>query len=53
MGSLIRLDVDELLNGELGVRESGIDKVALFELGEGFRVKLGLELFQNVRKSCE
>ena len=50
MGSFIRLDGHELLDGELGVRESSLNKVAFFELGEGFGVKFGLELFQNVRK---
>jgi len=52
MGSLIRLDGRELFDGELGVRESSRSKVALFELGKSLRIKLGLELFQNVREFC-
>ena len=53
MGSFIILDRQKLLNGELGVRESSGKEIAFFELGKSLGIKLGLELFQNVRKSCE
>jgi len=53
MGSFIGLDRYELFDSELGVRESGGEKVAFFELGESLRVKLGLELFQNVGECCK
>ena len=53
MGSFISLDRQELLDGELGVRESGSDKIAFFKLGKSFSIKLGLELFQNIREFCK
>jgi len=53
MGRFIGLDRYELFNGELGIRESGGDKVAFFKLGESLRIKLGLELFQNIGECCE
>jgi len=53
MGSFITLDIHELLNGELGVRESGGGKITFFKLGKSFSIKLGLELLQNIREFCE
>jgi hypothetical protein len=50
MGSFIALDGQELLNGELRACETSIGKIAFFELGKSFSIKLGLELFQNVRE---
>ena len=52
MGSFIDLDGQELFNGELGVWKSSSDKIAFFELGKSFGIKLGLELFQNIREFC-
>ena len=50
MGSFIALDTQKLLNGELGVRESSGDKVAFLKLCKRFSIKLGLELFQDIRE---
>lgn len=50
MGSFVSLDRQKLLNGELGVRESSGGKIAFFEFGKSLGIKLGLELFQDVRE---
>ena len=50
MGSFITLDTHELLYGELSIRESGGSEIALFKLGKSLGIKLGLELFQDIRE---
>ena len=53
MGSFITLDNQKLLNGELCAREASGGKIAFFELGKSFGIKLGLELFQDIREFCD
>lgn len=50
VGSLILLDVDELLNGEVGAGEAGSNKVGLLELGNCLLVEGRLELFEDIGK---
>lgn len=53
MGSFITLDNQKLLNSELRACEASGGKIAFFELGESFGVKLGFELFQDIREFCD
>ena len=53
MSSFITLDNQKLLDGELCARKASGGKIAFFELCKSFGVKLGLELFQNIRKFCD
>jgi len=52
MCSFIILDDHELFNGDLGVRESGIEKIAFLEFGKSLGIKVSLELFQYIREFC-
>lgn len=48
MGGFITLDAHKLLNGELRAGKSSSGKITFIELGKCLRVKLRLELFQNI-----
>lgn len=50
MGRLILLDVDELLNSELGAGEACGSKVGLLELGNCLLVEGRLQLFEDIGK---
>ena len=53
MGSFIGLDRYKLLNGELCRRKPSGGKIAFFKLRKSLRIKVGLELFQNICEGCE
>ena len=49
---LVTLDLRELLDGDRGAGETGINEILVLELVESLLVEGGLELFEDVRKLC-
>lgn len=53
MRSFVSLDDLELLDRNVDIGEAGRREVSLLELAQRSFVKLGLEVFKNLRKLCD